>query len=1732
MLNSLFLRYWYKNNRKLIVSFLRCWLFFPALLLAAETAPKLEPVSIQLKWQHSFQFAGYYAAIEQGYYRDEGLDVSLKTVDLSKDLVQQVLNGESEYGVSDCTLLLYHLKGLPVVLINQFFQHSPLVFISHRDSGIVSPYEMVGKKVSFNDDKQWDAPLNALLLKTLGQKNTSKIKLVKQRLSILQSFLDHEVDVIPAYTTSEPFLLQQRGIEINIINPQSYGIDFYGDNLFTSQQELQAHPERVAKMSRATIKGWQYALEHPDEIIALIQKKYDPQLSTAYLQYAARTTKDMIVPELIALGAVDASRYRLTAEVYRQLGLADNAEIDNQFFYAASETNDTHHALFTEEEKNWIRQHPVIRYGGKIDFFPFDFVDQEGNHTGVSYDFLQAISKYSGLKFQAKIARWDKLLEAIKAREIDLLPSIYYTEERGKYLHFTKPYQSALTYFFIHESVHAKTLDDLKGKTIAIPKDYWQIGDAKKLFSTSKILETDSLMAAVQAVIERKADVLLENYAVIDFLLKQNSVTSIRPFIPLPPGEAKKLFMAVRKDEPLLLSILNKSMAAIPEKEKKEIHNKWLEYQENQQTLELNVSDTPFTTEEKNWIHQHSIVRYSGETDWAPFDFIDQEGKHTGVSHDFLEAIAKYSGLKFEAKIASWDELLDAIKVREVDLLPAIDYTEDREKYLLFTKPYQFSLSYFFIHETVHAKVLDDLKGKTIAIPKSYSQIDDVKKVLPELKILETDSLMAAVQAVLERKADVLLENYAVMDYLLKQNNLITIRPFVPLPPGKAKKLFMAVRKDEPLLLSILNKSMAAIPEKEKKEINSKWQGYQENQQMLEFSDFEKKWLLEHPVIRFTGDPNWLPYEAFDTKGHYIGMVAEYLKLLEKKLPIKFSIIPTHSWNESIEKVESGAVDMLSETVDSDLRSQLVFTQAYLSSPVVIVMRNDEDYVDSIDDIKQRRLAVVKDYGYNPAIFHAYPSIKFVEVDSVPKGLLAVSTGEIDALFCTLAQASYQIANQGINNIRIVGKTEFMTQLGFGVRKEFAPLVPLLDRALNSINEREKQQVSDLWGKDRFASKTDYRLISQVVIGFLVLLGLIFLWARRLMQEISRRKESEQQVMRLNRRFALASSVAAIGIWEMELLPDLPIDFTDKIYETHGMRERAKFSQIVQSEVTLNEWLQYAHSDDRDLIKNALATLKNKGGELDFEYRVVRPDNSLCNIYCVCYATKFEANATKIIGVTWDITQRKQIESALEKAKIQAEHANLAKSQFLANMSHEIRTPLNAIIGFTDLLSEQVKDPKLTSFVKTVQSAGHNLLVLINDILDLSKIEAGKMRIDKKMCNPHDLFTELGQIFMMKMRERNLDFILDIDPNIPKNLLLDATRLRQILLNLIGNAVKFTEQGQICLRARTGNEDRIRSKLDLYIDVEDSGIGISEDQQALIFQDFEQLEGQDVRKYGGTGLGLSISQRLVEMMGGSISLSSQVGIGSTFTVHLKDVDISTLALESIPTEPVQQINFLPGTVLVVDDIADNRGLLQQCFAETALTVFEAENGLEAVEKAQTEKIDLILMDIRMPVMNGYQAAAKIKTFSSVPIVALTASVMQDEYERAKSENFDGYLRKPILKADLFKELRRFLPFETVHETVAQTQLLTLSAEELHALPETLRELETLLKSCEQISKSNNIAEISKFADTLLNIGQQQGISAVVDYAQQLQAHIDCFDIVAMKQSLNGYRQLLTQLSAV
>jgi signal transduction histidine kinase/CheY-like chemotaxis protein len=386
----------------------------------------------------------------------------------------------------------------------------------------------------------------------------------------------------------------------------------------------------------------------------------------------------------------------------------------------------------------------------------------------------------------------------------------------------------------------------------------------------------------------------------------------------------------------------------------------------------------------------------------------------------------------------------------------------------------------------------------------------------------------------------------------------------------------------------------------------------------------------------------------------------------------------------------------------------------------------------------------------------------------------------------------------------------------------------------------------------------------------------------------------------------------------------------------------------------------------------------------------------------------------------------------LKEAKEAAEKANRAKSEFLANMSHEIRTPMNAILGFTELLEAEITEEMHREFLEAIASSGETLLEIINDILDLSRIEAGKLELEYEAVNPRSILNDVKNIFSNKAGEKGLDFVLEVAPDLPELLMLDTLRIRQVLFNLVGNAVKFTDKGYIKLSAYRTTDGNEPGTTNIGFAVQDTGIGIPADQQQSIFEAFKQQEGQKTIKYGGTGLGLAITRRLVELMEGDITVQSQEGKGSTFRITLKNVVLSTREQdpENGDSGRWKAITFEKATILVVDDKELNRKLLIKFLAGYDLDIIEAGNGEEAIEKIKLHHPDLVLMDVKMPVMDGCKATQllkKDKVLKKIPVIIITASALKEQEPEIKKAGADGHLNKPVKRRALIKELKRFLP---------------------------------------------------------------------------------------------------------
>jgi PAS domain S-box-containing protein len=403
---------------------------------------------------------------------------------------------------------------------------------------------------------------------------------------------------------------------------------------------------------------------------------------------------------------------------------------------------------------------------------------------------------------------------------------------------------------------------------------------------------------------------------------------------------------------------------------------------------------------------------------------------------------------------------------------------------------------------------------------------------------------------------------------------------------------------------------------------------------------------------------------------------------------------------------------------------------------------------------------------------------------------------------------------------------------------------------------------------------------------------------------------------------------------------------------------------------------------------------------------------------------------TNFISTQTNISERKARESELRRAKDESESANRAKSQFLANMSHEIRTPLNGILGFTELLrrtGEQISAEERQDYLLSISSSGRHLLTLINDILDISKIEAGHLHVERMPCSPHQMIAEVVSVLRVNAEEKGITLDYRWESPVPETIQTDPQRLKQLLINLVGNAIKFTEQGSVLVVAslETGGEEAF-----LRLEVRDTGMGIPKDKLDLIFQPFAQADSSVTRRHGGTGLGLAISRRIAAALGGELSVTSDVGRGSVFWVTVAAGNLGGVTILEKPPERIMgdvthqdtvDTNLSGLNILLVEDGDTNRKLIRVTLTRSGANVATAENGKIALQLAAGEPFDLILMDMQMPVMDGYTATRILRDRGfTQPIIALTAHAMIGDREKCEAAGCSGYLSKPINMDELVR----------------------------------------------------------------------------------------------------------------
>ncbi len=1379
----------------------------------------------------------------------------------------------------------------------------------------------------------------------------------------------------------------------------------------------------------------------------------------------------------------------------------------------------------------------VLTLVGSSRLSPFTMLNEEGKAAGIGVDIWRLWSHKSGHPVQFKLSDIPSSLAEIKAGSAQVHIGLMTSPERAKWLSFSKPFLRvpALLYHPYGDG-KPRSLSDFREARIGIRGPPAQ-GGLRKMLPLAEFVSYESIPLMVEAVRRGEIRAFVADQPSADLLLLSMGVRG--EFTHLPDELfTLPLRAAVLRGQESLLREIDKGLDAITQEEMDEIMKRWLGRQVDFGIAFPLQQDLGLTPEERQWLDQHQSIRVAIDPDYAPYEFRNAQGVHSGMSADYLELLSQRLGLEFVlVPTTKWQESLTWGYARKVDMLPLLVRTAEREQLLHFTEPYITSRQYILVRAQ-REDILDetDLAGRRVVLPADYAVIDHLRASVPQAKVVEVKDIATALQKVSLGEADATILSIGVAGYWLERTEISNLR--VAAAFGEPSALAMAARGDWPELASILQKGLNSIRGEERRRIHNRWIALGEKEEELSrpvLNESELAWLAAHPKIEVGVMNAWPPMDFVDAKGRPSGIGADFVRALNHRLDGALHLRPG-SWQEIYSAVQNKQLPaLMGITPHPSRRGDFLFTDPYLTIPHVIIARKGSAYAASIDDLKGRSVAVERGFVLERILADRYPEIRVQEYAHTSDALDAVAKGAADAYIGNRAVALYLIQRELISNLQIQGKISDVASINaIGVRSDWPMLQGILQKALADISEAERRAILSKWvpeaeGRPKQVTPKPALILSEEERAWLethpvIRLGLDPIWEpvefiddkgdyrgisaafmHRLAemlgvelqydpkqtwrQAVERAQKGEVDVMPalnpspkrseflnftkpyLNFPFMIVTRTDAPLIAGMEDLGDWRIAVErDYVTREYLDRDYPELQQIMTGNTA--EALRAVASGKADayvgnltmasylIDKLGLGNLKvaapapynnnlSIGVRKDWPELKAILDKALAAIsederrairqrslairydvevdYGLLWRVVAGAAGLLLLTLLW-LAQTRRQKAALAVAKAEAEQANRFKSYFLANMSHEIRTPMNAIMGFSYLALQTELDKRQYHYLDKINASAQVLLGVINDILDFSRIEAGRLEIARIPFSLDEVCEKLASVTMMRAEEKGLRLVFRRSPEVPDSLVGDPLRLGQVLINLVGNAIKFTEQGEVRVSIELAQKEEDRAWVRFL--VSDTGIGIEPAQIPRLFSAFTQLDESTTRRYGGSGLGLSICHHLVQLMGGEIRARSVPGQGSAFSFRLP---LELLAMTDSERLPERNLRGL--RVLMVDDEPADLEILGDRLASFTFDVSKADDAAEALDliwRADEEghPFKLVLMDWRMPRMSGVEAGKRIKQgvgLRQIPaVILITAYGREEVMHQAEQAGLDGFLIKPVSPSTLFDTVIRVL----------------------------------------------------------------------------------------------------------
>ncbi|MCI8211119.1 hybrid sensor histidine kinase/response regulator [Pseudomonas sp. S25] len=1042
------------------------------------------------------------------------------------------------------------------------------------------------------------------------------------------------------------------------------------------------------------------------------------------------------------------------------------------------------------------------------------------------------------------------------------------------------------------------------------------------------------------------------------------------------------------------------------------------------------------------WIRdKRELVLGTSAPDYPPFDMTLNGRDYEGLTADYASIISRALDLPVRVlRFESRQTAIAALATGQIDLLGSANGFEATDRNIKLSTPYAVDQPVLVTRIGETRALSDGLAEMRLSMMYHYLPPEEVQKLYPKTAVKTYPSFQSAINAVAFNQADVFLGDTISTQYMINKGYLNNIQ-MANFSRHEPDGFSFAVGGENSQLLDILNATLKAIPVEERIAISRRWgaSDLMLTDQKLQLTQREERWIQQHPTVRVVINESYAPLTFFDASGNFRGITADLLELVRLRTGLRFEINRAPSMADVMSQVSQGQADLIGALISSEEREdQFSFSRPYLDNSFVLVTRKWPENSINLDQLSGKRVAIPLGSPVMAFLRREFPAVVPIEVDNPFQTLEMLAQGRVEAAITSLVSANYFLASGIFENRLQITTTvgDKPALIAMATSRKATELNSILDKALSSIAPQELAAINNRWRSFTPAGGNwqDYqRQIYQIVLGAgLLLLGSLA-WNAYMRRQIKKREQAERA---LNDQFEFMRALVngsphPIYVRDREGLLRMCNDSYLKAFD-------ARREDILEKSVTegvlsnVFEAREFASDYQQVMASNSPKILD----------RTLQIGERQLTIYHWILPFRDSLGEVKgIIGGWIDISERRQLIEDLRAAKDQADNANRAKSTFLATMSHEIRTPMNAVIGMLELALKRADQGHLDRpAVEVAYSSAKDLLELIGDILDVARIESGRLTLSPERANLRQLVESVVRVFDGLARQKSLSLLLDLDSGINTDVLVDPLRFKQILSNLISNAIKFTEKGQIKIILQTESETDSR-QLQLHVRIQDTGIGISKEDLQRLFEPFAQADDNGQQARTGAGLGLVICRSLCEMMGGTLELSSEQGQGTQVNMTFSLTTLEPLAISAEHPASAAQANAALN-ILVVDDHPANSLLLCQQLEFLGHRCAVAEHGAQGLELWLAGHFDVVVTDCNMPIMNGYDLTRAIRNQEQASrqapctVLGFTANAQPEEKQRCREAGMDDCLFKPISLNSLNERLSNIHPRD---ETVPDTE---------------------------------------------------------------------------------------------